>query len=224
MLLLVFPSLYLHRRSVSNSKFLPWQPRKDLFLLVQTLEVLTGGRKGEGDNCHWSKFSWEEKNHSAPNLYHCWFMTQLENSCAPSCTEPLRWTRGVKLCPVFSLKAQRSAVSKLLMLPLSSLCVVSAGNMIRVTTNHPLGTCGACSAPVLQPWLILCAAAAGSWTVLYCQKFSTRLRTSALPFIDREGHVFFREMHACCSSREHAEHAGLMKSLWEGISVLTQVL
>lgn len=35
---------------------------------------------------------------------------------------------------------------------------------------------------------------------------------------------FFREMHACCSSREHAEHAGLIKSLWEGISMLTQVL
>lgn len=196
MLLLVFPSLYLHGRFVSNSKFLPWQPRMDLFVLVQTLKYWQGGRKGERDNCHWSKFSWEKKNHSAPILYHCWFMTQLENSCAPSCTEPLSWTRGVKLCPVFSLKAQR-AMSKLLMLPLSSLCVVSAGEMIRVTTNHPLGTCGACSAPVLQPWLILCAAAAGSWTVLYCQKFSARLRASALPFTDREGHVFSEKcMHA----------------------------
>lgn len=43
MLLLVFPFLYLHGRFVSNSKFLPWQPRMDLFLLVQTLEVLAGG-------------------------------------------------------------------------------------------------------------------------------------------------------------------------------------
>lgn len=57
MLLLVFPSLYLHGKFVSNSKFLPWQPRMDLFFLVQTLKYWQGGRKGERDNCHWSKFS-----------------------------------------------------------------------------------------------------------------------------------------------------------------------
>lgn len=197
MLLLVFPSSYLHGRFVSNSKFLPWQPRMDLFVLVQTLEVLAGGEGKETIIIGVS--SAEKKKSFCTKLvcHHCWSTIQLENSCAPSCTEPLSWTRRVKLCPVFSLKAQRRAVSKLLMLPLSSLCVVSAGDMIRVTTNHPLGTCGACSAPVLQPWLILCAAAAGSWTVLYCQKFSTRLRASALPFTDREGHVFSGKcMHA----------------------------
>lgn len=148
-----------------------------------------GGRKRERDNCHWSKISWEEKNHSAPNLYHCWSTAVLPPSLSHS-AEP-------EGCPMFSLKAQRRAVSKLLILPPSSFCVVSAGDMIRVTTNHPLGTCGACSAPVLQPWLILYAAAAGSWTVLYCQKFSTRLRVSALPFTDRKGHVFSGKcMHA----------------------------
>lgn len=45
MLLLVFPPLYLHGRFVSNSKFLPWKPRMDLFLLVQTLELLAGGKE-----------------------------------------------------------------------------------------------------------------------------------------------------------------------------------
>lgn len=182
-----------------------------------------GGRKGERDNCHWSKFSWGKTNHSAPNLYHCWFMTQLENSCAPSCTEPLGWTRGVKLCPVFSLKAQR-AVSKLLMLPLSSLYVVSAGDMIRVTTSHPLGTCGACSAPSSSALInSLCSS---SWK-LNCSllpEIQCSAESFSIAFHRQRRTCFFREMHACCSSREHAEQAGLMKSLWEGISVLTQVL
>lgn len=168
----------------------------DLFLLVETLEVLAGGKKKEKETIVTGVSSAEKKKSFCTKLV--WVLIYRHGwKAAVLSPEPLSWARGVKLCPVFSLKAQRRAVSKLLMPSLSSLCVVSAGDMIRMTTSHPLGTCGASSAPVLQPWLILCAAAAGSWTVLYCQKFSTRLRASALPFTDREGHVFSGKcMHA----------------------------
>lgn len=226
MLLLVLPSLYLHGRFVSNSKFLPWQPRMDLFLLVQTLEVQAGGGK-EKDNCHWSKFIWEEKIILHQTCISADLQPQLENSCAPPCTEPLSWTRGVKLCPVFSLKAQRRAVSKLLMnskqSSLSSLCAVSWGH--DQGDNQP---------PSWNLWGLLCSSSSALINSL-CSS-SWKLNCSVLPEIQSSAESFsiafhwqrrtrfFREMHACCSSREHAEHTGLIKSLWEGISMLTHVL
>lgn len=153
--------------------------------------------------------------------------TQLENSCAPPCTEPLSWTRGVKLCPVFSLKAQRRAVSKLLMnskqSSLSSLCAVSWGH--DQGDNQP---------PSWNLWGLLCSSSSALINSL-CSS-SWKLNCSVLPEIQSSAESFsiafhwqrrtrfFREMHACCSSREHAEHTGLIKSLWEGISMLTHVL
>lgn len=155
-----------------------------------------------------------------PNSYHCWSTDTVgEELCSLQHLATYLHQRSEAVPCVFTQSTGES--SELFLLPVCSLCAMSAGDR---WPGWQLSQ---------KPWGLLCSSSSGLINSL-CMS-SWKLNCSVLPEIQYSAETFsvsfcwqtectFAGKYVCCSSREGADHAALVKSLWEDFSAYSSPL
>lgn len=164
------------------------------------------------------KISDKKISHSGPK-YHCWSVGITgEDLCSLSTPYHLARSEWQSCTRVFTQSTGK-------LWEKSSCCPCAAYVSCQLGTDDK----GNDEPPSQVLWHLLCSSSSDPVHPLQQLELETFCTTRTLvlcweiqpfSFCWQRGTCFCREMCVCCSSSEHGEHTALVRSLWEGRSVL----